>query len=88
MDEPRRFRRLPTRVTAIRWTGCNEAAVAAFVGEVGEFETENGSVFVEIATLEGIVVAEPGDWLIRDPAGGLSACDPGVFDLFYEHDDR
>ena len=37
-----------------------------------------------IDTLEGLLTASPGDWIIRGVKGELYACKPDVFALTYE----
>lgn len=39
---------------------------------------------VEINTLEGVMVAQVGDWIIRGIKGELYPCKPGVFAETYE----
>ena len=39
---------------------------------------------VEIETLEGIMKANKGDWIIRGVKGELYPCKPDVFDMTYE----
>lgn len=38
----------------------------------------------EIVTLEGIMVAEPGDWIITGIKGERYPCKPGIFEATYE----
>jgi hypothetical protein len=39
---------------------------------------------VEIATLEGVMRADPGDWIIRGVKGEFYPCKPDIFDATYE----
>jgi hypothetical protein len=41
----------------------------------------------KIETLEGLLTAEPGDWIIRGVKGELYSCKPDVFALTYERID-
>ncbi len=51
---------------------------------------DDGSTLVDtypqlsIATLEGSMWVEPGDWVIRGVAGEHYACKPIIFDMTYE----
>lgn len=50
---------------------------------------ENCTVFFEhdcvsIKTLEGVMRAEPGDWIIKGVKGELYPCKPDVFAATYE----
>jgi hypothetical protein len=38
----------------------------------------------EIKTLEGVMRADPGDWIIRGVKGELYPCKPDIFDATYE----
>ena len=40
--------------------------------------------FLVIATLEGEMIAKPGDWIIRGVAGEFYPCKPEIFDVTYE----
>lgn len=46
--------------------------------------------FMLIATLEGVVQASPGDWIIRGIAGEFYPCKPEIFEATYDRvdDDR
>ena len=39
---------------------------------------------IEIETLEGIMKANKGDWIIKGVKGELYPCKPDVFDMTYE----
>ena len=43
--------------------------------------------YAEIKTLEGIMTAEAGDYIIRGVKGELYACKPDIFELTYEDAD-
>ncbi|MGE0290385.1 MAG: hypothetical protein AB7I42_25060 [Bradyrhizobium sp.] len=38
----------------------------------------------EIETLEGVMLAKPGDWIIRGVKGELYPCKPDIFEATYE----
>ena len=40
--------------------------------------------FMHIATLEGVLQADPGDWIIRGVQGEFYPCKPDIFELTYE----
>jgi hypothetical protein len=40
--------------------------------------------FLMIATLEGIMQAKPGDWIIRGVQGEFYPCKPDIFEATYE----
>ena len=39
---------------------------------------------MSILTLEGVVIAQPGDWIIRGVKGELYPCKPDIFAATYE----
>ncbi len=43
-----------------------------------------GSLALAIPTLEGLMVATEGDWVIRGIAGELYPCKPNIFEATYE----
>ena len=47
------------------------------------FEHEHGPRIC-IATLEGLMTAKLGDWIIKGVKGELYACKPDIFDMTYE----
>jgi len=54
-------------------------------------QAERGAPFISwkndkmyIPTLEGVMTASPGDWIIRGIAGEFYPCKPAIFDATYE----
>ncbi|TXH56942.1 MAG: hypothetical protein E6Q97_05460 [Desulfurellales bacterium] len=43
---------------------------------------EDGTALIQ--TLEGVMCASPGDWIIRGVKGELYPCKPGIFAATYE----
>jgi hypothetical protein len=43
---------------------------------------QTGGIY--IPTLEGVVVASPGDWIIRGVKGEFYPCKPDIFEATYE----
>lgn len=39
---------------------------------------------IEVQTIEGVMVAQPGDWIIRGIKGELYPCKPDIFAETYE----
>ena len=44
----------------------------------------SGQLVVEIVTLEGIMVAEEGDYIIKGVEGEFYPCKPNIFDKTYD----
>lgn len=80
-----RFRKRPVEVDAIRWHLGNSADVTDFMGCSPIFGSDGqGRHWVEIPTLEGVMCAENGDWIIRGIKGEYYPCKPDIFDATYE----
>lgn len=45
-------------------------------------DPDDGSLL--IATLEGVMIAKPGDWVIRGVQGEFYPCKPDIFEATYE----
>lgn len=84
MSEPKRYRKRPVEVEAVQLDPQNAFTVLDEVG--GELEmTDYGTpTALLIPTLEGIMRAEVGDYIIRGVEGEYYACKPGIFEKTYE----
>lgn len=90
------YRKKPVEIEAVQWDG--EVIVGGcpdWLAAVGEdldeppAELEAGRcAFVGdrtyIGTLEGMIYASPGDWIIKGTAGELYPCKPNIFAEIYE----
>ncbi len=54
-----------------------------YILEYGEI-TKNPRLGLKIPTLEGIIIASEGDWIIRGIIGELYACKPEIFETTYD----
>jgi hypothetical protein len=81
-----RVRKRPIEVEAWRWVGSFNGAPAWVrdAGAQGVLTLRQSDRGLTVTTLEGLMVAQPGDWIIRGVAGELYPCKPGVFDATYE----
>ena len=79
------YRKKPVFIEAIQWTGDNWLEVCKFAKTKHIYIDERG-LFVE--KLQGEIVFDPGDWVIRDVEGALSSCKPDVFAQVYEKVDE
>ena len=83
-----RFRKKPVVIEAVRWTGETLAAVAKFTGPDYVIQLRNprnrptGALL--IATLEGDMRADKGDWIIKGIKGEFYPCKPDIFAATYE----
>lgn len=77
-----KFRKKPVIIDAVQWIGDN------FI-EIDNFITVNHKTFpadgiIEIPTLEGVMIASKGDWVIKGVNGEFYPCKPDIFDKTYE----
>lgn len=74
-----KFIKKPVTVEAILWHGGN-------AGEVEKFLDGNGyvkGIYVDIGTLEGLMVASIGDMIIKGVKGECYPCKPDIFKQTY-----
>ncbi len=77
-----KFRKKPVVIEAMQYTGRNAVDVMEWAGVPEISEDLTGGI--EIATLEGTMRADPGDYVIRGVKGELYPCKPHVFALSYD----
>ncbi len=78
-----RYRRKPVIFDAIQWTGENFNEIRAFVGQNTPLH-QMGCDRLGIPTLEGVMTASLGDWIIMGTRGEFWPCKPNVFAATYE----
>jgi hypothetical protein len=87
---PKRYRKKPVVIEAIRYDPPNNCAeVAAFLGVddyvCPDYDDEgHGEEVWLIETLEGTMEASPGDFIIRGVQGEFYPCKPDIFAATYE----
>jgi hypothetical protein len=88
-----KYRKKPIVVEAIQYDGLNAVEIEEFVGhkiECGISDTawEAGAappvMRLVISTLEGDMLASPGDWIIRGIKGECYPCKPDIFAGTYD----
>lgn len=75
------YKKKPVVIEAVLWTGHNHKDIDRFV------DTEDLSVKdhnLLIHTLEGIMQAKPGDYIIKGVQGEFYPCKPDIFEATYE----
>jgi hypothetical protein len=89
MSEARRYRKKPVVIEAIqlRWDTwsemCNFVTVDGFHG----VEDDYPKIMAVIPTLEGDMIANEGDFIIRGVQGEFYPCKPDIFAATYEQVD-
>lgn len=82
------YRKRPVVIEAMQWDGSLASAQA--VVEWGQHqllgctELPGGLVRLQVTTLEGVLLASPGDWIIRGVQGEFYPCKPDIFAATYE----
>lgn len=80
-----KYRKKPVLITAVRWTGENDADIRLFCSEPQDRVFVSTAVStVLISTLEGTMTAQAGDWIIRGVKGELYPCKDDIFQATYE----
>lgn len=84
-----KYRKKPVVIEARRYDG-TEASANALIDWIDQDAPSNDAVHdpndnaVCIKTLEGVMAASPGDWIIRGVQGEFYPCKPDIFDATYE----
>lgn len=92
---PVRYRTKPVVIEAWRWDGSPELAAALVKWAEGFAAAERAPAQVEaswhrgewrllVHTLEGTMVASPGDYVVRRLGGEFYFCKPALFEAKYE----
>jgi len=84
-----KYRKKPIEIEAFQWTGGHDQTedpqwcVDAIIND--EVEIVCGDdLHLEIKTLEGIMRAEPGDYIIKGVKGEIYPCKPDIFEMTYD----
>lgn len=83
------YRKKPVVIEAIQWLGYNWNAVCDFAPDKVRGSYKDGSnrsedMQVEIPTLEGVMTASIGDFIIKGISGEFYPCKPDIFAKTYE----
>lgn len=77
------YRKKPVTVVAYQFVRGDFKRLAAWCG--GHLVWDNGSVFAcRVPTLEGVMTARVGDWIIQGTKGEFYPCKPDIFPEIYE----
>lgn len=91
-----RYRKKPVEIDAIRFEGCEDAkpllfadmplwfATALSGGVIRVVDQHDDRCCLSIATLEGPMLASPGDWIIRGIEEEIYPCKDSIFRASYE----
>ena len=91
-----RYVKKPIAIEAVKWKGFNNDEIKDFAGDsvkievIREGDDDNGippSVDCSIETLEGVMIANVGDYIIKGVNGEFYPCKPDIFEKTYLHED-
>lgn len=77
-----KYVKLPVVVDAIEWTGENMFEVSQFMGAYSACNYTSKTISIE--TLEGVMVANHGDIIIKGVDGEFYPCKPDIFRKTYK----
>ena len=78
------YRKKPVVIDAIQWLGDNLNALTRFTeGSRRRIEFDSDKL-IRIETLEGVMTANVGDYIIKGVKGELYPCKPDIFEMTYE----
>lgn len=86
------YRKKPVQIEAFQWTGGPDQVEdptwiveAIRKGDITFQRSERvNATVMRICTLEGVMEAIPGDWIIRGVKGEIYPCKPDIFEATYE----
>lgn len=85
---PNKYRKKPVVIEALQFTGDNIQALFDFMLIEPTEKQKNQDLTkadsVTIHTLEGDMLARPGDWIIKGVKGEYYPCKPDIFHQTYE----
>jgi hypothetical protein len=76
-----KYKKKPVIIDAIQWTGNNVKEVQEFIGNNGYVKGD----YVDIGTLEGLMVASVKDYIIKGVKNEIYPCKPDIFEQTYEY---
>lgn len=81
-----KYRKKPVVIEAVQWNGANHLICETFMkGSEAYISRENSQIGeIVIPTLEGTMLASPGDWIIKGVNGEFYPCKPDIFEKTYE----
>jgi len=87
VSSPRKFRKKPVVIEAMQFTGLDSLYVLS--PWLSQCNATYRAVFgtppeLEIQTLEGLMTAQFGDWIIKGVEGEFYPCKSSIFDATYE----
>ena len=84
-----KYRKKPVVIDAVQFTEANKDISFNFITCTANpsFDEKNNPI-IKIHTLEGVMIASLGDWIIRGVNGEFYPCKLGIFEKTYEAIDK
>lgn len=82
-----KFRKKPVEIEAVQWNGLGfdlKELPLWFAKAFTERQIDRNEDKLTIVTLEGIMTANPNDWIIKGVKGEIYPCKPDIFEVTYE----
>lgn len=78
------YRKKPIIIQAVQWKGNNFKELLNFCGSDRVKMSTKHPGSLEIETMEGVMLAAPGDYIIKGVKGEFYPCKPDVFSETYD----
>ncbi len=79
----KQYRKKPVVIEAILWDGQNWSSLESFLGADAS-KIERHGKRAAIVTLEGTMLADEGDYIIKGVKNEFYPCKPDIFEATYE----
>jgi hypothetical protein len=92
MSAPAKYRKKPVVIEAIQYDRTNGGVIAKWCGGREQFEGKASdptdvAEWIDIPTLEGVMKAQIGDFIIKGVNGEFYPCKPDIFAKTYARED-
>lgn len=78
------FRKKPVVIEAWKWDGVSTSPERPDWLRGADVRADHHEQVLHIRTLEGVMTASSGDWIIRGVKGELYPCKPDIFEATYD----
>lgn len=79
----KKYVKKPVVIEAVQWTGLNMTEIAKLTSNGIRYIEFDGDV-CRIQTLEGVMTASTGDYIIKGVKGEFYPCKPDIFEETYD----
>ena len=81
----KQYRKKPVVIEAVQWDGTIDGCIEVYkILEEGNHEVTLGDGKLKIPTLEGVISASPGDYIVKGIKGEVYPCKPDIFEQTYD----